>query len=100
MPAHRGYSERESEPSDKRPRLQEMRSTERRKEVVKRDLIGEVGDLQGGSDFLALISVQQIIRTDAEIDHLARLDTSRIVIVVFQAGLRKREEFRGNPSVA
>src|SRR5690242_2000840 len=93
-------SERESEPSHERPRLQEMRSTKRGKEVVERDPVRKVRDLKRCCDSFALFPVQQIIRTDPKIQDVPRLHTIGVVIVVLLSGLRKCQELRRDRPVA
>ena len=58
-----------------------MRSAERRKKAVKGYLVGQIRDLKRCSDLLALFRMQQIIRADAEIEHVAWLDAIGVMIV-------------------
>src|SRR5207302_1419373 len=85
-------SERESDASHHRPRLQEMRAAERRQEIIQRNLIGKIGDLERCRDSLASLGMDQVIRTDAQIQYMAWLHAVGIVVIVLLAGLRQGDE--------
>src|SRR5712671_6678442 len=62
-------------------RSHEVSPAEGGKEVVKRDLIGEVDGCQARAPLVMLAS-EQIVMPNADIEQMARRDSSRIFVVV------------------
>ena len=75
-------------------RLQEVRSTEGGQEVIQRDLVSQVFDLQGGDNALLAFRVHEIVGADAEVKDIARLHAIGIVVVILLPGLWKRQQLR------
>ena len=82
------------------PGLQEVRAAKCRQEIVERDNLGQIVDLDGRGDPSSSFPVQQIVRSDPEVKNVARLHAVRIMIVVFLAGLRKRDQLRSDQAAA
>src|ERR1051326_2267318 len=73
-------------------RRYKMRSAERRQEIVQRDLIRQVRNREARGDVVRGFRTKQIVRSDSEVEQIARLNTVGIVIVVFFACLRQRDQ--------
>ena len=69
--------------SRQRARRHIVRPTESRKEVIQRRFVGEVDSGQLNTP-LVLFTMEEIVIAHREIEKIPRLDTLRIVIVVFR----------------
>jgi len=63
-------------------------AAERRQEVIKRRLVGQV-DHRKAQTPLEAVAMKQIVVTGADIEQVARRDAWRIVIVIFRSGSRE-----------
>ena len=77
----------ESELRRQRARRDVMRATERSKEVVEGHLVGQIDDREAQTP-LVTVAVEQIVVTNRQIKQMARLDSLRIVVVIFRPGCR------------
>src|ERR1017187_2036526 len=95
-------SKNQADPDQGGAGLQEVRAAERRQEVVQRHFVGQVGDVHRCRDARAALMVQQVVRADAQVEHVPRFHAVGIVVVVLLAGevivpaLRQRKQRRGH----
>lgn len=59
-----------------------MRSAKRGKEVVEREVVGQVDHFQPRAPLVA-VSVEDVVVAHSEIKQIALLDTRRVEVVVF-----------------
>ncbi len=77
-----------------------MGATERGKEVVDRDFVRDVGNLQRDRNSLVSFAVQQVIGAETEIKKLAGFDAIGIVIRVARSRGRQGQQRRSDGAVA
>lgn len=65
-------------------RAYEMRTAERRKEVVQGFLVGQVDDREAQAP-LVTIAVEEVVVADGQVEKVPRCDARRILIVVLGA---------------
>jgi hypothetical protein len=72
-----------------RSRSDEVRSAERRQEVVERSFVRQIDDRETQAHLVAVVATKQIVVTRADIEQITRGDARWIVIVVFGPRSRK-----------
>ena len=61
-----------------------MRAAERRKEIVKRDVICNIDDGETQTYPAALLPAEQAVDTGAHVKQIPAVDARRIVIIIFR----------------
>src|ERR1700674_1005613 len=79
------HSEGQSNMSHEHSRLQEVRTAERRKEVVQSHLVGQVVDRQRRGDSPGSFLVGEIVRANPKVENTARRHAGGIVVIIFLA---------------
>ena len=76
-----------------------MRSAEGRQEIVERSDVRRIHDFERCSVANVPFGMEEVVHSNTQVDHIPRLHTIRIVVIVFLAwkiavaALRKGEQF-------
>jgi hypothetical protein len=70
-------------------RRQKVRAAERRQEIIKRNLIGDVNRSHTEAPFA--VAAKNIVIANRDVEQVARRDPGRIVIVILGARCRNRD---------